>query len=413
MIRRVPAWLVWLVVVVQSVFVALDVLFEALVRAASSPLSPGFVVTQLANAAIILVYPAVGAIIYMHRPEHPIGWIFCLVNLGWAINNFAGVYAKYALLVNPGSLPGGEWAVWFYFWPGLPSTVLLVALVLLFPNGRLPSPRWRPLVWAVVGFEILATVGTAFAPGPVDSSIGFVVNNPLGAPGILGAAFSLIGGLGLGSTVLFVAVAAISMLLRFRGSSSLERQQLKWMTAALGFVSVITAIDMGLNFIYPLKSSMPAWVLVFDSLSPASTAFLPVAAGIAILRYRLYDIDVIINRTLVYGALTATLAAVYFGSVLLLEALVQPLTGQEHNDLVIVVSTLIIAALFMPLRRRIQAFIDRRFYRRKYDAARTLAEFGQVARDEVDLDVLTGKLVSVVNETIQPEHISLWLPDKL
>lgn len=401
--------MIWSVVGLQVVLVTLRVLLEVLIAAASSPLDPGFALNEIVSVAAILAYPVVGAVIYFHRPEHPVGWIFSILNLGWSINNFATAYATYALAVKPGSLPGGEWALWFSTWPGMSSVGLLIALVLLFPSGTLLSPRWRPFAWFLLGFETLVTVAVAFAPGPINGSVTFPANNPLGLSGVPGNLFALISGLGFFAIAPLLAAAVVSMVLRFRGSTSLVRQQLKWVISALGFVTFAVAINVWLNFVYTVQSQMPTWALILNNLTTASTALLPVAAGIAILRYRLYDIDVIINRTLVYGALTASLAGMYFGSVLLLEAVVEPLTGQSHNELVIVVSTLLIAALFMPLRARIQAFIDRGFYRRKYDAARTLAAFSTTVRDEVELEKLTGRLLEVVEETMQPAHISMWL----
>jgi hypothetical protein len=327
MIRKVPTWLVWSVVGLQVVLVVLRVLLDVLVATASSPVGLDFAAQELVSAASILAFPLVGAIIYMHRPEHPVGWIFCVVNLGWAINNFSTVYATYSLAVKPGSLPGGEWAVWFSTWPGMPSVGLLIALVLLFPTGARPSPRWRPFAWFLLGFEALVTVAVAFDPGPVNGSMGFPANNPLGIQGIVGDLFGLIAGLGFVALTPLLATSVVSMILRFRGSSGQERQQLKWIIAALGLVTVAVAVNVWLNFVYPVQSDMPVWVLLVTNLTTASTALLPVAAGFAILRYRLYDIDVLINRTLVYGVLTASLAAFYFGSVVMLESLLRPILG--------------------------------------------------------------------------------------
>ena len=188
---RVAAALVWMIVVLQVLLVTLGIVFEALGRSTSSSLGPGFAADALAGAAAILAFPAVGAVILSRRPGHPIGWIFCTMNLGWAINNFAGPYAKYALVVNPGSLPAGKLAVWLYFWPGPVSVSLFVFLCLLFPDGTLLSPRWRPLAWLVAGYSVVAPVALAFAPGPIDDTIGFAVTNPAGVGGSLGGVVHL------------------------------------------------------------------------------------------------------------------------------------------------------------------------------------------------------------------------------
>jgi hypothetical protein len=204
--------------------------------------------------------------------------------------------------------------------------------------------------------------------------------------------------------ILFFASAA-SLVVRFRRSGSLERQQIKWLALAALAVPVWFLTNA------PIEAASPTLFEVMDAL--IFSALIPVAAGVAILRYRLYDIDVVINRTLVYGALTAILGVVYFGGVATTQATIRALTDQQQPpQLAIVVSTLVIAALFNPLRRRIQAFIDRRFYRRKYDAAKTLEAFSAKLREETDLDALSAELVGVVRETMQPAHVSLWLrPD--
>jgi multisubunit Na+/H+ antiporter MnhB subunit len=211
------------------------------------------------------------------------------------------------------------------------------------------------------------------------------------------------------SVALIVAVV-ISLVLRQRRASGQEHQQLKWFTTSIVVVTMIGVAWAALAAPYGWQSAMPAWAEGLGVASGLSVVLIPVSAGIAILKYHLYDIDVVINRTLVYGLLTALLALIYFGGVTATEAIFHALTGQEEQpQLAIVVSTLVIAALFNPLRRRIQSFIDRRFYRSKYDAAKTLEVFSAQLRDETDLDALSEDLVGVVRETMQPAYVSLWL----
>jgi cytochrome b subunit of formate dehydrogenase len=406
---RAMATFVWSIVALQVVLIALNVVFEALARSATSSLGPGFAVEVGGNAITTLAFPAVGALIFWRRPEHPIGWLFCAANLGWAINNSAASYARYALVTNPGSLPAGELMAWFSTWPGPMSMGLYILLVLLFPDGRLPSARWRTFAWLVVGWSAVAAVTSAFAPGPVNETVGLEVGNPLGVDGSLGRLLAQFNELLLPLSLVLFAVTATSMVLRWRHARGIERQQLKWFTSSVALGSLLFVVMVALYSRYGSSpDAMPGWAQVFIVATILSFGLIPVAAGIAILRYRLYDIDRIINRTLVYGLLTAMLALIYLGGVVGMQALLRALTGQG-SQLAVVASTLAIAALFGPLRRRMQAFIDRRFYRKKYDAAKTLAAFGARLRDETDLHELSGDLVRIVQETMQPAHVSLWL----
>ncbi len=397
--------LLWTAVALQVVLVSLGIAFEAMNYPS---LGLGFVLDAVARAASILAFPVVGALIFWRRPEHPIGWLFCCVNLGWAINNFAGPYAKYALVINPGAVPGGELAVWIYFWPGPVSVALLVLLFLLFPDGRPLSPRWRPVAWLTVGYAVLSTVTLALAPGPIDDTIGFKVDNPAGVGGPIGHVIELIAGIVQPLTVPLLVVALVSLALRQRRARGQERQQLKWFTSALIVYVILVGTDTAFFLYYGTENAMPVWASTFNDIAIVSDVLIPVAAGIAILRHRLYDIDLLINRALVYTTLTVSLAAVYAGCVVLLQMALRSLTG-ETSQLAVVASTLAIAALFNPLRRRIQVFIDKRFYRHKYDAAKTLEAFSARLRDETDLEALSGHLVGVARATMQPSHVSLWL----
>jgi hypothetical protein len=351
-----------------------------------------------------VIFPAIGLFLVSRRPEHPIGWLFCAAGLVVGLDHFCGEYAIYALLAQPGSLPAGQAAAWVSSWLWVPFTVLMLFFLLLFPDGRLPSGRWRSFAWLV---GIAAIVGVAVqALLPVPTCEVCPIENPLGIEGLesvaelvdaLVEAF-LVGVLG--------SLALASLFLRFRRASGVEHQQIKWL------VFIFSVLFLGATLAYIVYSATEArWAWsVGQSLLAVGSVGVPIAMGVAILRYRLYDIDSLINRTLVYGSLTLLLAAVYFGGVTLTEAIFRTLTGQEEQpQLAIVVSTLVIAALLIPLRRRIQSFIDRHFYRRKYDAGKTLEAFSAKLREETDLDTLNNELVGVVRETMQPAHVSLWL----
>ncbi len=346
------------------------------------------------DAALALAFPTVGAIIASRRPRNAIGWIFCAIGLCGGAEVFTVEYGIYALVTNPGALPAGVISTWIGTWVWLPSVTLTITfLLLLFPHGRLLSPRWRPVAWLAAGVTVAGTALLALAPWDLLDP-GIPARNPFGVEGLreIGVAIPTpIFVIGIPTVLL----SLLSLVLRFRRSRGEERQQLKWFVYA-GVLSVGVVL-------VPSEASALLQLLVLP--------LLPVAAGIAILRYRLYNIDLIINRTLVYGTLTVSLVAVYVGSVVSLQELFRAFTGQQ-SQLAVVASTLGIAALFNPLRRRIQAFIDRRFYRRKYDARKTLEAFSVKLRDETDLDALSDDLVGVVRETMQPAHVSLWLrPD--
>lgn len=388
----------WVVVPLVVVLTLGQIYLSALSRAGGTPGAAGIVASTLPDL-LALGMLALGLLVAHRRPANPVGWIIAGTVVTVGISDFVESYAVYALYTDPGSLPGGETMAWVSNWIFIPALFAAPSMLfLLFPDGKLVSRRWIPVFWIVILTTCAAITTSIFQPVLNDPPFEGVVN-PLGfaPPQALLAPLSYIGWPGMAASFL---LAALAMILRLRRSHGEERQQLKWLTAAaailpLGSVSGVVLYYLGYDSI--------AGFLAIFSIVPI---FL--AAGYAILRYRLYDIDLIINRTLVYGALTVMLAAVYFGSVAGLQRLLSPLTG-ESNQLATVASTLLIAALFTPLRRRIQGFIDRRFYRSKYDAVTTLEAFSMKLRDETDLDTLGSGLVSVVRETMQPEHVSLWL----
>jgi hypothetical protein len=349
--------------------------------------------------ALVVVDATVGAIVASRRPGNPVGWLLCLSGVAVGTSSFTSQYAIYTLLARPGSLPAGEASAWVAAWM-LPIMIgLQVSYILLFPTGRLPGRRWRWLAWLTVAFVLVGMLTFAFSPGAHQGSLG-PSKNPLGIKG-----FDIFYQAVLYTMApLLFGTAALSVYVRLRQARGVERQQIKW----FAYAAAIYALSIVLNVIN-LAIDAPLW-FEWGSTAIFTVAgmTIPISIGIAILRYNLYDIDVVINRTLVYGSLTATLVALYFGGIVVLQSVFVLLTGQR-STLAVVASTLLIAALFNPLRRRIQSFIDRRFYRSKYDARKTLEAFSAQLREETDLNALSEDLVGVVRETMQPAHVSLWL----
>ena len=398
MSHRSAAWLAWSMCLVSLSLTALSLLLLAWIWS-----HPNVHIFDywVENTMVAVVFSTVGAVVASRSPNHPIGWLFCVVGLVGGVRHLGAEYATYSLLVSHESLPGGAAAAWVSSWMWVPHVGLMVFLGLLFPNGLLPTARWRPFAWFVVVAILVGTVALALSPGPL-SGLG-PIQNPLDIEGVgrfVGLAHALVWALAL--------VAAGSLLLRLRRARGVEHQQIKWLV----YAGAVAAVGGPLTYVGGPEAMSVWWVQrVGLALIVVGFAGVPIAMSVAILKYRLYDIDLLINRTLVYGTLTATLVGLYFGGIVVLQRLFVALTGQK-STLAVVASTLLIAALFNPLRRRIQEFIDRRFYRSKYDAAKTLAAFNARLRDETDLHTLTDDLAGVVRETMQPAHVSLWLrPD--
>ena len=360
----------------------------------------------VAFLVLALTFASVGAIVAVRVPGNRIGWIFCFTGCWNCVQQFTWQYADVGLHAH--HLPGAAAAVVFNSITGEATAGLVGLTLLLFPDGRLPSRRWRPALWTLlVGMFLLVVAGT-FRPGRYGEPFASE-SNPLGLPGARGAmdGVELTGWLLVWTGFLLGAAALVVRLRRARG---IQRQQLKLVLAVGSVAAIGTAAVMSTWLFSPhggLELPPPGRVHI-AALGFILTTF-PLAAGVAILRYRLYDIDVVINRTLVYGVLTALLAVAYFGFVLLFELVLRPLTG--GSGLAVALSTLAVAALFRPARGRVQALVDRRFYRRKYDAQRTLERFATRLRDQVDLDALRIELAAVVAEAMQPAHVSLWLRD--
>ena len=355
-------------------------------------------VAGLTQVIVLAVFGLTGALILSHRPRHTVGRLMMLLGslvFAWPVTTY------YESLAVPPAQPSALFLLGLWFtngaWLGLIFPLLFV--ILYFPTGRLPSPRWRWLRTLGLGLVVYFVVVGALLPevnGPGDPPP-WTVPNPIG---IASLEFSMPVWIALLLT--FVVGSVASLFVRFRRADPVEHSQLKWLLYASGVFLVVYAA----GFALALGGSGND---IFNVALFLSILSLPVAIAIAILRHRLYDIDVVIRKTLLYTALTALLALVYFGGVILLQRLFGALTGAAQSPLAVVISTLAIAALFTPLRRRIQEGIDRRFFRKKYDAQQVLAQFALTARDETDLDALTGELVRVVQETMQPERVSVWL----
>jgi hypothetical protein len=345
--------------------------------------------------ALLIGYATVGAMIASRQRANPVGWLLLAVALTFVVQGFGEAY------VSVPDLPAREYVGWVAGWSWYVWVTLVgVFLPLVFPTGRVLSPRWQWVPWLGAAGLALSIVGAAFKPGDLDLS-GPVVN-PLGVHGTLEDVVAVMARLGDVFIAVAFVLAGTSVVLRFRRATGRERAQLKWFSLVGGLVVLALGLAM-LEVLFP-----GGWRRYVGAVGWFGFLFLaligvPVATGVAILRHRLYDIDVVIRRTLVYAALTATLAAAYLGSVLL--------TGLAigESDLAIAAATLAVAALFRPARTRIQAAVDHRFYRSRYDAARTLDAFGGRLRDQVDLDALAADLRGVTHETMQPAHVSLWL----
>jgi len=336
-------------------------------------------------------FTTIGTIVALRRPSSVIGWFLLANGLLWSITEFDLEYAVQAIVGRPSPLPGGMFAAWLCSWQWTINVGLYPILFVIFPDGRISTPARRAVVAASVVVTALLALEMAFRPGPLQVA-GFVDNPftplPPAAIDVLSTAVLVI-------TFPMLLTAAGMIVQRFRRSVGIERQQLKWLAYA-----AVPVVLLG-----PLSAVVPGKPI--QVLSSIVQLTMPAAIAIAVLRYRLYDIDVLINRSLVYGALTAVLAASYFAIVVVLQALLRPVVS--GSELAVAVSTLATLALAQPLRRRIQDAVDRRFYRSRYDASRTLDAFSVRLRDEVDLDAVRSDLIDAVEHTVQPAHASVWL----
>jgi hypothetical protein len=390
---RAPARLAWSLCALALALLAATLLVLLVGRpsltAAADPWQ-----RQAADLLTSVGPPLLGGLIAARRPDNRYGWLWLAVGLVLAVQAFAMAYAAVAEAARPDGPPGMAVAAWAF---GLAFTAFLSLfpfVFLLFPTGRLPSRRWRLWAWAIIVVGALTLVATAFNPGTAAEGVA----NPFGVGGWLGGILGNVVDPGIGLLALAIAVSALSLLLRFRRARGVERQQLKWFAYAAALLAA---------FLISQTLGLQTFGLVDLLVETLIFAGVYAGIGIAVLRYRLYEIDRLVNRTLVYGALTALLGLVYAVGVFGLGSLLNP--AGEESALAVAASTLAVAALFQPARRRVQRVVDRRFNRRRHDAAQTIQAFGAHLRDQVDLDTLSAELLAVVDQTMEPTKASLWL----
>ena len=394
---RTPRWLTalpWTLWALALLGLATVPWFDHLLRAADRPDLAQLNASGVPPVLAVVSAITVGAVLASRRPGHPVGWLLLGLGLSVSAGGVADGYALYGLLVRPGALPGARHVA--LYGPALLaiSIACIGFILLLTPSGSLPSSRWRWWARVTAAAPVVVVLAVTLLPQPLGAQYQSVVN-PLGLDA-LEAWLQAATGLALALTVLGVGVAAAALLGRFRHARGSERQQLRWVALAAGVVSLVAALVLA-----AMVTETPA---LFGLGLGLCAAILPLAIGAAILRYRLYDLDRIISRTLSYGLLTLLLGLGYAGVVLGLGRLLP-----QGSSLVVAGATLAVAALFQPARRRIQAVVDRRFNRRRYDVAKTIEEFSTRLRDQIDLDSLSAELLAVVDQTMEPTRVSLWL----
>ena len=366
-----------------------------------------FVISNLGGKALseyffslsAATFTVVGALIVWRRPTNYVGWMFAAAGLLWGTGDFASAYAYYGTAIASPHLPFVTLAAWYGEWFWIAWLLSMFGIIpVLFPTGRPLSKGWRKALTFLCGYGALVA-GGAMLEDELQVVGGITpLDNPIGIEGFRDIEYGAIGIVVFPLLVAAMVIGLSSIVVRFRKSRGDERQQLKWFAFAVVAMVIEFGIQIVADSVFGYRSQ------VFDAIF---MSLVPISAAIAILRYRLYEVDVVINRTLVYGLLTAILAGIYAGFVFAFQTVLQPFTTE--SDLAIAGSTLAVAALFRPARSRVQGFIDRRFYRRKVDAQETLERFSGELRDEVDLDRLKSRLAEVVEETMQPAHVSLWV----
>jgi hypothetical protein len=387
-----PAVLAWALWALTMLAIPVIGWLDHLLREAGRPELAPLTLDAVAYLLGVVSAATVGAVLAMRRSRHPVGWLLLALGLSVMAAGVSGGYAKYGLLVRPGTLPGAVYAAAYSNVSIPPIAACLGFILLLTPTGSLPSPRWRWWTSVAAAAPLLAVVSSALLPlgQPYRS-----VTNPLEVPalaGLLGVAEAV----AVVVTGLAILVGASSLVVRFRRARGVERQQLRWVALAAALTTVVV---LALVAVAAAGSEAPV-----DWLVGVCVVLLPLAIGAAVLRYRLYDLDRIISRTLAYGLLTLLLGGSYAVVVLGFGQLLG-----RSSSLVVAGATLVVAAVFQPARRRVQATVDRRFNRRRFDAARTIEEFSARLRDEVDLDTLAAELLAVVDQTMEPTRVSLWL----
>ena len=347
----------------------------------------------LIAASVMLTYPFVGTLLAVRRPRNPLGWLLLLLGLGFTLSFFSTEYVARAT-VSGWPLPGAVWVAWLSSW----TLVLNVSIAfgwipLLFPTGRVLSPRWVPVAWSIGIVMVGASLAAALDADALDG-VGSAFTNPVGVPA-LEAPIDVLNALFMPVIAILGVLSVASLLLRFRRSRGIERQQLRWflLATATFLASLVATFATGLEDLF--------------IVALVAAAGIPIAAGIAILRYRLYDIDRLISRTIGWAVVTAILVGVFVGGVVVLQAVLAPLT--RENTFAVAVSTLVAFAMFQPLRRRVQHAVDRRFDRARYDGQLMADDFAERLRGQVDLAELADDLAATVDQSLRPSALALWL----
>ncbi len=354
-----------------------------------------------------LAFPAAGLVLALRRPQLPIGWLLLGIGVAWGLAGGTS-YADYGLRLHPGSLPAAAVvaAVAAPMWaPAIGLTCTF--LILLFPDGRLPGPRWRWVAWVSALAIFGGTAADTLTPGDMASQGYPGVHNPLGV-GVIGSALD-VGQLLLALIPVMMVASAASLVVRFRRADTVQREQIKWLASAATVVAVTYLLVLTISLAAePSNNVGPVWLQAAQDAALLSFGLIPIAIGVAVLRHGLFEIDVIIRKTLVYSTLIASLGFLYLAGVVGLQALVRSVTGQS-GAVAVTVSTLAVAGAFQPLRTGIQRAVDRRFYRARYDVDAVVDAFNGRLREQIDLDALRRELLAVVSGAVQPVHASLWL----
>ena len=388
--RAVVVWAMW---VVSVVFVGIN--FPA------SWLGGTDLAEIVISNLVGLSFATAGAILVSRLPRNVIGWLLASGGFCFAVGNGAAGLAEVGLIVDPGSVPGAIWFAWVSNWIWAPAIGTIVGLALVYPSGRLLSQRWRPVALIAIIVIAFLTIGTASGPWPNGQ---FPVENPMLATGGGEAALSVLSVVVTPLAIIVAILGVASLVIRYRRSAGVERAQLKWFAAAMAIsvpAFLVTSALYGATGIAGIAAYV-AGVLAYSGF-----ALLPVAIGIAVLRYRLFEIDQLISRPIGWAAVTGVLVVVFGGTILLLQAILAPLTG--GGTIAVAASTLIAFSLFQPIRRRVQRLVDRRFNRARYDAERTVGAFASRLRNEVDLDSLRVEIAATIVRTVAPSLVSLWL----
>ena len=404
--------LAWVIFAVNTALLGVGLVLEWFTRSLEASNSFGqsgvnFLATILITA-LFWTFPVAGVAIAVRVPRNPIGWLLLAIGIGWSSLLASASYGDYGLKLHPGSLPAADVVASIGGWVWAPPVAITgVFLLLVYPDGHLPSPRWRWVAYVCGAAVAVCVVVDVLLPGPMNDAGFSGYDNPFG----VSALKPVLSALELAVLLIpaCMVAAVISLIRRFRRAGAVERLQIKWLAAAGGLSGALYAASLVLSaLLVPSGDPDPEWLTALSDVWILTVGFIPLSIGVAILRYRLFEIDVIIRRTLIYAGLVAGLAIVYLSGIAVIGSLLRGLTGSS-GTLAVTISTLVVALAFQPLRRVIQRGVDRRFYRAGYDAQAAVNGFSERLREQIDLDALCDELRSVVSGTVQPTHASVWL----